>query len=148
MWIFIITVGIDYITGIIKSKWFLNNWNSSDGIKGIIKKLTYFILIAVAFLISYAIEQAGTYFNIDLQYATLLGWYTIVILLINELGSILENLYIIIPDKIPIWLIKGMKIANTAINDKISETVCKGQDCQTCEIKDKCQKREKGDEVK
>lgn len=141
MWFFISAVCIDYITGFIKSKWFLNNWNSEEGFRGLIKKLMYFILIAVAFLISHSIAQAGVYFNINLEFASLLGWYVVVVLLINELGSILENLYVIHPDKIPVWLIKGMKIANTAINDKISNAVCKDQNCDVCEIKDKCTKK-------
>ena len=59
-------------------------------------------------------------------------------MLINEFTSILENLYVIMPEKVPVWLIKTLKVADKQLGDKINDLVCKNQNCDTCELSARC----------
>lgn len=59
-------------------------------------------------------------------------------MLINELTSILENLYVIMPDNVPVWLVKILKIADNKLDNKINDIVCKNQNCDNCSIKERC----------
>ena len=52
-------VALDYLTGWIKAKYFLKDWNSKTGLQGIIKKLMYFVMIGTAFLIGWGIREMG-----------------------------------------------------------------------------------------
>ncbi len=139
--IFIVAVFVDYLTGWIKAAFYLHEWNSKTGLQGIVKKLMYFVAIATAFMVGYTIQVIGDACNIDLNFAMLIGWYTIVVMLVNELTSILENMYVIMPDKIPLWLIKVLDIADGSLEKKINGIVCKNQDCSKCNIKDRCSMR-------
>ena len=75
-WIFFagyLTLNIfDYITGTIKSK-IKKNENSSKGLLGIIKKIGYWILIAISFLISFLLVQIGLKMNINLNFIMFFG---------------------------------------------------------------------------
>lgn len=144
--IFMVAVFIDYLTGWIKAAFFLHEWNSKTGLQGIVKKLMYFVAIATAFLIGYTIQVIGDSCNIDLHFAMLIGWYTIAVMLVNELTSILENMYVIMPNKIPLWLIKVLDIADGSLENKINGIVCKNQDCSNCSIKDRCDMRKEDEE--
>lgn len=142
--LFMAAVVIDYVSGWIKAKYFLRDWNSKTGLQGIIKKVMYFLMIGTAFLIGWGIREMGTSVGINLEFAMLIGWYVTAVMLINELTSILENLYVIMPDKVPLWLIKTLKIADETIEGKINDLVCKNQNCEVCELKERCNlKKEK-----
>ena len=136
--LFIAAVVIDYVTGWIKAKYFLRDWNSKTGLQGIIKKLMYFVMIGTAFLIGWGIREMGDTVGINLEFAMLIGWYVTAVMLINEFTSILENLYIIVPEKVPVWLIKTLKIADEKLDNKINDIVCKNQNCDTCELSVRC----------
>lgn len=136
--LFMAAVILDYLTGWIKAKYFLRDWNSKTGLQGIIKKLMYFVMIGTAFLIGWGIREMGDSAGINLDFAMLIGWYVTAVMLINEFTSILENLYVIMPEKVPVWLIKTLKIADEKLEHKINDVVCKNQNCDTCEIKDRC----------
>ena len=136
--LFIAAVLIDYVTGWIKAKYFLRDWNSKSGLQGIIKKFMYFVMVGTAFLIGWGIREIGESAGINLEFAMFIGWYVTAVLLINELTSILENFYVIMPEKVPIWLIKTLKIADETIAGKINDVVCKNQNCDVCELKDRC----------
>lgn len=136
--LFIIAVVIDYLTGWIKAAYFLKEWDSKTGLQGIIKKAMYFVLIGVAFLIGYGLKEMGTQIGLDLGFSLYIGWYVTAVMLINELTSILENLYIIMPDKVPTWLVKVLKIADNKLDNTINGIVCKNQNCEECSIKDRC----------
>lgn len=143
--LFIAAVMIDYVTGWIKAKYFLRDWNSKSGLQGIIKKFMYFVMVGTAFLIGWGIREIGGSAGINLEFAMFIGWYVTAVLLINELTSILENFYVIMPEKVPIWLIKTLKIADETIAGKINDVVCKNQNCDVCELKDRCNmKKEMG----
>mgnify|MGYP005784725507 CR=1 FL=1 len=110
----------DYITGTLKAK--INKTeNSNKGLLGIIKKVCYWILIFISFLISYLLVQIGTKLNINLNFIMLFGWFTLACLIINESRSIIENL-IEIGIEVPEILAKGL---NTYYNilEKKSNTL-------------------------
>lgn len=136
--LFMAAVVLDYVTGWIKAKYFLRDWNSKTGLQGIIKKVMYFVMIGTAFLIGWGIREMGDTVGINLEFAMLIGWYVTAVMLINEFTSILENLYVIMPEKVPVWLIKTLKIADEKLDNKINDIVCKNQNCDTCTIKDRC----------
>lgn len=69
----------------------------------------------------------GGSIGINLDFAMLIGWYVTAVMLINEFTSILENLYVIMPEKVPVWLIKTLKVADKQLGDKINDLVCKNQ---------------------
>lgn len=136
--LFMIAVVIDYLTGWIKAAFFLKEWNSKTGLQGIIKKAMYFVLIGVAFMVGYGIKELGTQIGLDLEFSLYIGWYTVAVMLINELTSILENLYVIMPEKVPVWLVKILKITDNTLENKINGIVCKNQNCDECSIKERC----------
>ena len=142
--LFMAAVVIDYVTGWIKAKYFLRDWNSKTGLQGIIKKVMYFVMIGTAFLIGWGIKEMGAGAGLNLDFAMLIGWYVTAVMLVNELTSILENLYVIMPEKVPVWLIKTLKIADEKIEGKINDLVCKNQNCETCELKDRCNLKKEG----
>ena len=107
---------IDYITGWLKSK-ILKKINSNAGLKGVIKKLGYWIMILVAFIASTFFIQIGTVLGIDLQVTTLLGYFVLASLAVNEIRSILENL-VESGYNVPKILTKGLEVADDIINSK------------------------------
>jgi len=95
---FLIIIIIDYITGILKAI-YLHKLNSEIGIKGIIKKIGYLLIIIVAELID---TLHGSSFNIrDI---------ILYMFISNEIISILENINTIgikIPKQIKNMLLNG-----------------------------------------
>lgn len=110
---------LDYITGTIKAK-IKNKEKSSKGLYGVVKKICYWILILVAFLISFLLSQIGIKIKINLDFVMLFGWFTLACLIINETRSILENL-IEIDIKVPSFLIKGLEIYSQNIISKLED---------------------------
>lgn len=109
---------LDYITGTIKSK-VKKAESSSKGLIGIIKKLCYWILITLAFLISFLLMQIGVKISINIDFIMFLGWFTLACLIINEARSILENL-IEIGINVPSFLVKGLDVYSKLIDTKIN----------------------------
>lgn len=112
---------IDFVTGCIKAR--INKTESSAiGLKGIIKKVCYWFLILVAFIISYVISNIGNLLDMNLNYIVLFGWFTLACLTINEVRSILENL-VEIGIHVPEFLVKGLKIFSQSLNSNTEKTV-------------------------
>lgn len=105
---------IDFITGIMKSR-LTGKENSTKGWQGVLKKLGYWIMILVAFAMSTLFIEVGKVINIDLGVTTLLGWFVLASLAINEIRSILENL-VEAGFNVPNVLINGLEVANKIIN--------------------------------
>lgn len=107
---------LDWITGWMKSR-IKGIESSAAGWTGILKKLGYWIMIAVGFSMSAIFIEIGKVINIDLQVTTLLGWFVLASLAVNEFRSILENLveggY-----NPPQILIKGLDVASKLIDQK------------------------------
>lgn len=113
---------MDWLTGWYKSRK-LKNESSSAGLTGIIKKLGYWVIIAVAFLMSYIFEMMGQdIFKIDLSFLLLLGWFTLACLLINEIRSILENL-VECGYKVPNILIRGLAVTEKLLVQTGEKTI-------------------------
>ena len=62
------------------------------GIKGIVKKVSYLALVAVAMIVDWLIFQGLQQINVDLNYSVFFAILVTVWLIINELISVLENL--------------------------------------------------------
>lgn len=107
---------IDFITGWMKAR-MTKKENSIKGFKGVIKKLGYWLIILVFFSTSVLFIEIGEVLKIDLSITTMLGWFVLASLAINEIRSIIENI-VECGYKVPQILIKGLDIANKAINKK------------------------------
>lgn len=105
----------DWLTGWYKSR--KNKKESSSvGLKGILKKLGYWVIIAVAFLMSSVFVNLGKdILGINLDFLMMIGWFTLACLLVNEVRSILENL-VESGYNVPTVLINGLEIADKMIN--------------------------------
>lgn len=112
---FMILNVVDYATGILKAK-FTNTENSNKGLKGILKKLGYWIVICIAFFIATAFGNLGGQIGLDLGFTAFIGWFVLGTFIINEIRSVLENL-ITIGVEVPAWLVKGLEVANDKINN-------------------------------
>lgn len=104
----------DWLTGWMKSR-LANKENSMKGWKGVLKKLGYWLMIMVAFGASAVFTEIGATIGIDLGITTLLGWFVLASLLINEIRSILEN-FVEAGFNVPIILVKGLEVADKAMN--------------------------------
>ena len=89
--ILIIAMIIDYVTGMM-SAWLNSELSSKKGIKGIVKKISYLALVAVAMIVDWLIFQGLQQINVDLHYSVFFAVLVTVWLIINELISVLENL--------------------------------------------------------
>ena len=114
---------IDYITGIAKAR-FSHTENSNKGLKGIVKKVGYWVVIALAFFIALSFETMGSNIGVNLEFVVMLGWFTLATFIINEIRSILENLVIIGVD-VPQFLINGLEVAADAVKTKTDNTEVK-----------------------
>ena len=105
---------LDYLTGWWKARK-LKRESSKVGVNGILKKLGYWIIILVAFLIPELFIHIGEDFlHINLTFLAFLGWFTLATLLINEIRSILENL-VECGCNVPEFLIKGLAVTEKLI---------------------------------
>lgn len=111
---FLVLNVIDYITGVRKSR-LTGKDNSAKGVKGVWKKLGYWLMVLVAFLASAIFIEIGRTLGIDLAITAYIGWFTIASLIINELRSILEN-FVESGDNVPKVLTKGLEVAENALN--------------------------------
>lgn len=107
---YLVCTVLDYITGIIKAR-LLHTESSKIGLKGIIKKLGYWIIIAVAFLVSEVFVRMGQdLWQMDFGFMEFIGWFTLGCLIVNEIRSILENL-VEAGFYVPSIFIRGLDIA-------------------------------------
>ena len=114
--LFLLLNAIDWGTGWMKSR--INNVeNSKAGLKGVLKKLGYWLMIMVSFGASAAFVEVGKIINLDLGVTTLLGWFVLASLLVNEARSICENL-VEMDVNVPTILVKGLQAANRVVNQE------------------------------
>ena len=104
----------DWLTGWMKSR-MEGKENSTKGWKGVLKKLGYWLMVLVAFGASTIFIEIGNAIGVDLQITTLLGWFVLASLLINEIRSILEN-FVEAGFDVPVILIKGLEVADKVVN--------------------------------
>lgn len=106
----------DWLTGWYKSHK-LKKESSKVGLAGLLKKIGYWVIVAVAFAIPLAFQALGTQIGLDLSFLQLLGWFTLASLMVNEIRSILENL-VEAGYNVPNVLVKGLAVADKLINSK------------------------------
>ena len=76
----------------------------------------YWVLIAVAFIISTVFVRLGQdVLHVDLAFLSLIGWFTLACLMVNEVRSIIENL-VELGYNVPTVLIKGLAVTEKLIN--------------------------------
>ena len=109
-----------WLTGWMKSR--INGVeNSMAGWKGVLKKLGYWLMIIVAFAIAAGLIEIGKVINIDLGITTLLGWFVLASLIVNEARSILEN-FVEAGYDVPAVLTKGLQVADQKLNGTDEES--------------------------
>ena len=113
---------IDYASGWIYAKYYAGKVSSAVGARGIIKKVSYWVIIGIAFYLSFAFRQLGKIIGINLNFMVLFGWFTLATYMINEVRSIIENL-VKMGVKVPAFLTKGLDIAEKLTKDKSQEGV-------------------------
>lgn len=94
-----------------------NKENSKAGIKGALKKLGYWLMIMVAFGTSAAFVEIGNTIGVNLGVTTLLGWFVLASLLVNEIRSVCEN-FTEMGIKVPRILTEGLEVANKVVNQE------------------------------
>ena len=105
---------IDWLTGWYKARK-KKEESSAVGAAGAIKKLGYWAVVLVAFIISGCFVSVGNdLLGINLSFLNLIGWWVLAMLIINEARSILENL-VELGYKVPEVLIKGLAITEKLI---------------------------------
>lgn len=105
---------LDYITGVMKSR-IQKTESSSAGLKGIVKKFSYWIYITIGFGLVPILNELGEIMGTDFSaLSPIFGWYLLAVLAINELRSILENL-VECGVNVPSALVKGMAITEKLI---------------------------------
>ena len=109
----------DWITGWMKSR-INKKENSMAGWKGILKKLGYWLMIMVAFGSSAVFVEIGNAIGIDLGITTLLGWFVLASLIVNEIRSICEN-FVEAGYNVPTILIKGLEVAEKVVNQDLEK---------------------------
>lgn len=109
----------DWITGWHKS--YVNKKECSEkGWRGILKKIYYWTMIAVSFVMAEVFIRLGETVGVDLGVTRLLGWFVLASLFINEIRSIIENLVeagIYVPESLK----RGLKIANEMLKEAEQE---------------------------
>lgn len=92
-------MAIDYITGMLASKSEAIDhpenpeygWNSRKGAKGIIKKVGYLCVIAVAMMVDYIILRVAAEIGMTIELKAFFGILVTIWYLLNEALSIIEN---------------------------------------------------------
>ena len=112
---------IDWITGWRRANK-QHKESSMGGLKGIIKKTGYWIIVLIAFMIPDLFIKLGRdTLGINLEFLMLLGWFTLATLIVNEIRSILENL-VEMDYNVPGVLIDGLAVTEKLLKNK-SETI-------------------------
>lgn len=104
----------DWLTGWMKSR-INQKENSVKGWQGVLKKLGYWLMVMVAFGASAVFIEIGKAIGVDLGITTLLGWFVLASLLVNEVRSICEN-FVEAGFHVPVILIKGLEVADKIVN--------------------------------
>lgn len=104
---------IDYMSGMLKA-WGNEELSSKVGLRGIVKKLCYLMLVCVAGVVDWLIYSGLRQVGITLNFGFCFGLIVTIWLIINELISILENLEAL---KVPMpgFLSKIIKHLQTAV---------------------------------
>ena len=110
---------LDWLTGWAKSRK-LGQESSRVGLSGAVKKLGYWVIILIAFLIPLVFIEIGGEIGIDLSFIKLLGWFVLASLMVNEIRSILEN-FVEMGYRVPGVLLCGLSVTQGIIDGKAGQ---------------------------
>lgn len=119
---------VDYITGMLASKAESIDhpdnpeygWNSKKGSKGILKKVGYICVIAVAMVVDYIILAVAGQLGFDVHASAFFGLLVAVWYVLNEMLSITENAGRM-GANVPEWLLKYIAVLKNKIDDNGAE---------------------------
>lgn len=83
---------IDYITGLIASKYRDEQLNSYKGIRGIVKKVCMWLLVVVGAVVDELIRYTTQTMGFNIQIPFIVATLVAVWIVVNEIISILENI--------------------------------------------------------
>ena len=117
---------LDYVTGMLaSSREALEHpgdpaygWTSKKGAKGIIKKVGYMAVIAVAIVVDYVMVIASRKLEITIPVTAFFGLLVAIWYLLNELLSIIENAGRM-GAPVPDWLCKYIAVLRDKIDKKV-----------------------------
>lgn len=115
---------VDYLTGMTASKK-EGDINSKKGMWGILKKVTYMVVVGVGMLMDWLILTTAENLGAEIPLQTFFGLLVAIWLVINELISILENLTRIgtpMPEFL-VRLVKSFKVSVESSADKLTDAV-------------------------
>lgn len=119
---------LDYITGMMASKTEAlehpddpnYGWSSKKGVKGIIKKVGYLCIIAVAMIVDFIILRVAYQLGIEVHGKAYFGLLVAVWYILNEMLSIIENSGRM-GSNVPDWLSKYIAVLKGKIDSKEEE---------------------------
>ena len=85
------------------------------GAVGIMKKVSYWVVIAMAFGVAQVLIDFGTEIGAPLGFLHLIGWFTLGVYILNELTSIVENL-VVLGYEVPEIFVRGLNAARKAVD--------------------------------
>lgn len=114
---------VDYMSGMLKA-WGNDELSSKVGLRGIVKKLCYLMLVCVAGVVDWLLWSGLRQVGISLDFGFCFGLIVTIWLIVNELISILENLDAL---KVPMPkflknVVKHLKNAVEVKGDKAAES--------------------------
>lgn len=83
---------IDYITGLVATKYRDEQISSYKGMRGIIKKVCMWLLVVVGAMVDALIRYAAQNMGLDFQIPFIVATLVAVWIVVNEIISILENM--------------------------------------------------------
>lgn len=105
---------VDFFYGWLKGKQ-TGTINSAKGAVGIMKKVSYWVVIAMAFGVAQVLIDFGTVIDAPLGFLHLIGWFTLGVYILNELTSIVENL-VVLGYEMPEIFVRGLNAARKAVD--------------------------------
>lgn len=120
---FLLLNGADYLFGVWKAQK-TGTLSSAKGAEGIKKKVSYWVVIGIAFMVGYVLTDVGQVLGLDLRFMQLIGWFTLAVYLMNELTSIVENL-VVLGVEVPQVLVKALAVAKNMVNEQGERVVPK-----------------------
>ena len=126
--ILLVMMVIDYVTGMLASKQEAIDhpddpaygWNSKKGAKGIIKKVGYLCIIAVAIVVDYIILHVAAAMGATVTVKAFFALAVAVWYVLNEMLSIIENAGRM-GAPVPEWLSKYIAVLKETIDHKAAD---------------------------
>lgn len=109
----------DYVSGMAKA-WSTGTLCSKTGLRGIVKKLGYLVLVGTAGVVDWLVRYGLTQVGVEISFNFLIAAIVIIWLIINELISILENVAAL-GGPVPVFLQKLLGRLRDVVEKKTGE---------------------------